>query len=404
MTDIREVPPVPVGIPVSRSDPFAPADELGRLRAHRPISRMTFPDGHLGWLVTSHSAVRAVLSDTRFSSRAEIARSPIATPRGQRPIEEIPPGLFTRMDPPEHTRIRRLLTGEFTVRRMQQLVPRIEQIAEEHLDAMRRQGPPVDLVTAFARPIPSLVICELLGVPYEDRDRFQRDSTVLLDLSASQEDVRAAFTSLQEYLGELVRAKRAEPTDDLLGGLAAGDGLTEAELTTVALTLLVAGHETTANMLSLGPFALLRHPDVLATLRADESLMDGAVEELLRYLSIIHIGPVRTAVEDVELEGHLIKSGDSVVVSLPSANRDAGHFENPDTLDVTRQVHGHVAFGHGVHQCLGQQLARMEMRVGLAALLRRFPTLRLAVPADDVPLGTNAAIYGVLRLPVTWEE
>ena len=393
----------PGGVPTARISPFDPSPELARLRETRPVSRMTFPDGHLGWLVTSHAGVRAVLADNRFSSRADLARAPIAGPRLDQRLPEIPPGLFNRMDEPEHTKYRRLLTGQFTVRRMNQLVPRIERITEEHLDAIENAGPPADLVETFARPIPSLVICELLGVPYTDREEFQRDSAVLFNLSSKPEDAMNAWMSLRRFLGALVRAKQVAPDDDLLSGLVAGGELTEEELITIGMVLLIAGHETTAKMLALGTFALLRHPDQLVLLRADPTLINGAVEELMRYLTIIHIGPVRTALEDVELDGHLVKAGDSVALSLPAADRDPAKFTDPDRLDVTRSAQGHVGFGHGIHQCLGQQLARIEMRVGYSALFRRFPTLCLAIPAEEVPMGTDMAIYGVHRLPVTWE-
>lgn len=394
---------VPHGLPTARRCPFDPPAELARLREQRPISRMIYPDGHEGWLVTGHRAVRAVLADLRFSSRQELIRHfPIPNPfSGQEP----PPtrrGALTGADPPEHTRYRRLLTGQFTVRRMQQLTPRIERIAEDHLDQLEHAGPPADLVRSFAVPIPSLVICELLGVPYGDHERFQRDSATLFNLDTPAENLTAAMTDLTEFLADLVERKRAEPKDDLLSGLVTGGALDGEELVTIGMTLLVAGHETTANMLALGTFALLEHPAAPAMLRADPALIDNAVEELLRYLSIVHIGPTRAATEDVELDGVLIRAGEMVTVNLPAANRDPARFTRADELDITRPATGHVAFGHGVHQCLGQQLARIEMRVAYPALLRRFPELRLAVPAEDVPVRPNPAIYGLDRLPVTW--
>ena len=394
--------PTPNGTPTRRSCPFAPPAELIALRNERPVSRMIYPDGHEGWLVTGYSAVRAVLADVRFSSRPELLRSPVSIVADRERPQHPTPGIITQFDPPEHTRYRRLLTGQFTVRRMNQLTPRIEQITEEHLDAMEKAGPPVDLVQAFALPIPSLVICELLGVPYDRRAEFQHNSRVLFDLTSATEQVRSAVDGLERFLRELVAHKRAEPDDDLLSGLLATGELTDEELANIGLVLLVAGHETTANMLALGAFALLQHPEQLALLRADPDLAGNAVEELLRHLSIVHIGPIRTAVADVEVEGQLIRAGESVTVSVPGANWDPERFPEPDRLDITRRATGHVAFGHGVHQCLGQQLARVEMRVGYPALLRRFPGLRLAVSPADVPLRTEMAIYGVHQLPVAW--
>ena len=395
--------PVPTELPTKRSSPFDPPEELARLREEQSVRRLHYPDGHLGWLVTGLADARAVLSDPRFSARGDIRHSPIDDKGRNQFRRTVPPGFFVVMDPPDHTRYRRLLTGQFTVRRMNQLAPRIEQITEQHLDAMERGGPPADLVEAFALPIPSLVICELLGVPYDDRDGFQQDSRTLVSLTATPEETEAALLSLQRYMYALVQRKRAEPTDDLLTGLVQGGELNDEDLAGIGVLLLLAGHETTANMLALGTFTLLRKPDQLALLRADPALMDGAVEELMRYLTILQYGVGRVAKEDLEIGGQLISAGETVTVSLPAANRDPDRFEGGEVLDVTRVAAGHLGFGHGIHQCLGQQLARIEMRIGYAALLRRFPTLRLAMPPEEVPLRTDMAIYGVYRLPVTWE-
>ncbi len=389
-------------LPLDRTSPFDPPSDLEAFRAAGPISPLHFPDGSVGWLVTQHALARRVLADNRFSARQELRRFPLKMARASQPIPPAAPGMFIRMDEPSHGRYRKLLTGQFTVRRMNQLTPRIQQITDDRLDEMSRSGPPVDLVQAFALPIPSLVICELLGVPYEERDRFQHTTSKIVRLSATLEEVNAAVEELNAYLSELVDRKRAEPTDDMLSGLVSTGELDQEELINMALLLLAAGHETTANMLSLGTFALLQHPDQLAVLMSDPSVIENAVEELLRYLSIIHIGPARAALEDVDLDGVSVKKGDQLVISTPVANRDPSHFSSPDALDLHHVVTGHLAFGHGVHQCLGQQLARIEMRVGYASLFKRFPTLRLAIPASEVPLKTDMAIYGVHELPVTW--
>jgi Cytochrome P450 len=394
--------PDAVTLPITRQTPFDPPGELGRWRDEAPLRRLAYPDGHLGWLATGYDAVRAVLGDPRFSNRVEIAHVPLRQMMVARDILRFPPGMFLRMDPPEHTRYRRLLTGQFTVRRMRLLEPRIEAIVADRLAEMAAAGPPADLVPAYALPIPSLVICELLGVPYRDHERFQRDSATLLALERSEKEKLAAFDDLFGYLGDLVRHKRDEPGDDLLSGLAASGELSHAELTGVALLLLVAGHETTANMIALGTFTLLRHPGQLAAVRDEPGVAERAVEELLRYLTIVQFGPTRTATEDVEIEGRTIRAGETVTLALAAANRDPARFDRPDELDVRRPVAAHLAFGHGVHQCLGQQLARTELRVALPALLRRFPGLRLAVPYDEVPMRTDMNIYGVHRLPVTW--
>ncbi|WP_063732659.1 cytochrome P450 [Streptomyces sp. RTd22] len=400
--------PIPHGLPKERdAGPFDPPRDITRLREARPVSPMAFPDGHQGWIVTGYDAVRQLMADTRFSSRQdigvlhvpyEIPGLPVVTEPS--PVE---PGLFIAMDPPDHTRLRTKLTGAFTVKRMKMLEEHIVDIAERQLDHMARLTPPVDLVKEFALPLPSLVICELLGVPYGDREQFQVNSVRFLNKELPFDEKIAAYTEMNAYLSELVTRKRAAPGEDILSDLARHDDLAIEELTGIAFLLLLAGHETTANMLGLGTFALLEHPEQLAELRADPDLMPGAVEELMRYLSVVDI-VYRYAAEDLELGGEIIGKGSSVVVSMLAANRDPRRFDNPDTLDIRRKARGHLSFGHGVHQCLGQQLARVEMRAGFEGLLRRFPTLRLAVPADEVRLRTNMQIYGVHELPVTWTE
>ncbi|MFI0260376.1 cytochrome P450 [Streptomyces sp. NPDC017056] len=383
--------------------PFDPPAGLTAL-SDRPIRRLRYTDGHLGWLATGHAAARKVLSDPRFSARYEFLHLPIPMP-GMEGLTEIPPapvGDFLGLDAPEHTRFRRLLTGKFTVRRMRQLSERVEQFTHECLDAMEQAGPTADLVEAFARPVPALMICELLGVPYADRDRFQGHVATLFDQTAEAEARGEAYAAVGAFMGELVAAKRAEPTDDLLSDLTTS-GLTEEELIGVGGVLLAAGLDTTANMLGLGTFALLSNPDQLAALRADPDLAEQTVEELLRYLSVAD--PIlRSALEDVEVEGQLIKAGETVTVSVQAADRDPHKFPDPDRLDIHRKATGHLAFGHGAHQCLGQQLARVEMTVAFPALFARFPTLRLAVPPQEVPLRERANIYGVVSLPVTWDK
>ncbi|MYT34042.1 MULTISPECIES: cytochrome P450 [unclassified Streptomyces] len=389
-------------LPITRPEgcPFDPPAELAELREEQPLRRMRYPDGHVGWLATGYSVSRAVAGDPRFSSRYELMHAPFPG------TEEVtfppaPVGDLTGIDPPHHTRYRRLLMGKFTVRRMRELTSRVEQITVEHLDAMERQGPPVDLVKAYAHPLPALMICELLGVPYAERELFQEHAMGASSTDGTMEDQYAAMAALQEYVGKLVLAKRARPTDDLLSDLT-GTDLTDEELAGVGSFLLGAGLDTTSNMLGLGTFALLTHPDQAAALRADPALADQAVEELMRYLTIAHTG-VRTALEDVELDGQLIKAGETVTLAIQAANRDPARFPDPDTLDLRRRATGHLAFGHGIHQCLGQQLARIEMRVAFPALFTRFPTLRLAIPPEEVPLRTDLTMHGVQSLPVTWD-
>ncbi|WP_158895161.1 cytochrome P450 [Amycolatopsis anabasis] len=400
--------PVPQGLPMERdAGPFDPPRQITRLREARPVSPLLFPDGHEGWLVTGYDAVRQLMADTRFSSRQDlgIIHLPYETPGMPVVTEPSPqmPGMFVAMDPPDHTRLRRKLTGAFTVKRMKLLEEQIIDVAERQLDELARLTPPVDLVKEFALPVPSLVICELLGVPYADRETFQVNSAQLMVRDQTLDEKMAAFVAMNTYLAELVTRKRADPGEDLLSDLARQDDLTIEELTGIGFLLLLAGHETTANMLALGTFALLEHPEQLAELRADPGLMPDAVEELMRYLSVADVF-YRYATEDLELGGETIAKGSTVAISLLAANRDPRRFDNPDTLDFHRKARGHLAFGHGIHQCLGQQLARIEMRAGFDGLLCRFPNLKLAVPADEVKLRTDMNIYGVHELPVTWTE
>jgi cytochrome P450 len=384
-------------LPIDRGD--RPLDPPAELHERGPLSRLAYAGGHTGWLVTSHALARTVLADQRFSSRAELRKFAIRENPNPEPAR---PGMFISMDPPDHGHYRKLLTGQFTVRRMNELIPRIQEIATDHIEAMRRTGPPVDLVPSFSLPIPSLVICELLGVPYSDRARFQEQAGRLLRLTSSIKEVRASFDEMEQYLLELVSVKRRKPGDDMLSGLITGGELNDGEIANMGFLLLIAGHETTANMLALGTFTLLTNPEQLALLRSDPGLIDNAVEELLRYLTIVHFGASRTALEDVELAGQVIKAGEPVSISLPVANRDPMRFVDADRLNLKGSAAQHLAFGHGIHQCLGQQLARIEMRIGFNALLRGFPTLRLAVEPDEVPMRDDMAIYGVHKLPVTW--
>ncbi|MEU7768651.1 cytochrome P450 [Nocardia sp. NPDC049190] len=399
---------IPHGLPLERdAGPFDPPRRITQLREARPVSPMVFPDGHEGWLVTGYDVVRQLMADIRFSSRQDIGilHIPYETPNMLAATEPSPqtPGLFIAMDPPDHTRLRRKLAGAFTVKRMKTLEAQIIDITERQLDELTRLTPPVDLVKEFALPVPSLVICEMLGVPYADRENFQINSAKFLVKDQQLDEKIAAYGAMTTYLAELVTRKRAEPGQDILSDLARHDDLTIEELTGMAFLLLFAGHETTANMLALGTFALLEHPEQLAELRADPDLLPDAVEELMRYLSVVDI-LFRYATADIELGGETIREGSTVIVSMLAANRDPQRFDNPDTLDIHREARGRLSFGHGIHQCLGQQLARIEMRAGFAGLLRRFPTLELAIPAGEVKLRTDMNIYGVHELPVTWTE
>jgi cytochrome P450 len=386
-----------------RRNGFDPVEELARARDGEGVVRVETPFGLPAYLVCRHEDVRQVLSDpARFSS----AVSPFL---GSGEVDEeemakLRAGSLIEFDPPEHTRLRRMLTPEFTVRRMRRLEPRITEIVEAALDGLERADKPADLVAHFALPVPSLVICELLGVPYADRAEFQERSVRLLDTSLPMEQQIAARREDRAYMAGLVARAQADPGEDLLGMLVRehGEDLSTDELIGIAGLLLLAGHETTSNMLALGTLALLRHPDQLALIRDDPARIEPAMEELLRWLSIVQALPPRRTTTEVEIAGHAIPAGSLVICSLPAANRDGAFIDDPDTLDIARGAAGHVAFGHGVHHCLGAPLARMEMRIAFPALLRRLPGLALADPDAQADFRVFSFVYGLNSLPVTW--
>ncbi|QCX80455.1 Pentalenic acid synthase [Streptomyces sp. YIM 121038] len=389
-------------VPWERTHRFDPPAVFDALRAERPLARMTYPDGHEGWLATGHDVVRKVLGDPRFSHSTEIGHFPV-THQGQLvPNHPKIPGMFIHMDPPDHTRYRRLLTGEFTVRRASQLTERVKAVAAEQVAVMRAHGAPADLVETFARPLVLRVLAELVGLPYDEREHYEHAPTLLHDPDADPQEVAAAFEKAGSFFVEVIERKRKQPGDDLLSRLTADGELTTEELCNIVVLLLFAGYETTESALSVGVFALLHHAEQLAKLRSDPTRIDAAVEELLRYLTVNQYHTYRTALEDLELNGETVKKGDTVTVSLPAANRDPAKFTCPEKLDIGRDTAGHVAFGYGIHQCLGQNLARVELRAGLAALLGEFPGLRLAVATDEVPLRLKGSVFAVKSLPVSW--
>lgn len=395
------VPALPTARPPGR--PCDPPDELVALRERGPLVPLRHPDGHLGWLVTGHRTVRAILADRRFSSRYELLHMPVPglDLGGLDAIPAAPLGDLTGVDDPEHARLRRPLVAWFTARRMQRLGARIAEFSGVLLDAMAAAGPPADLVEAYAAPLPARVICAVLGVPYEDREHFTGLALTITDFGAAFDARAAAFTAIHEYLLTLVTAKRAVPTDDVLGELTATD-LTDDELAGLGAFVLVAGLDTTAHVIALGTFALLEHPEQLAALRADpDGLAGRAVEELLRWTTVAHLN-VRAAVEDVEIEGVTIAAGQTVTLAQGIANRDPEAFGDPDTLDLTRRATGQLAMGHGVHQCLGQHLARTVLRSAIPALVIRFDDLRLAVPPAQVPVRVGAPVHGLRALPLSW--
>ncbi|MFB6718291.1 MULTISPECIES: cytochrome P450 [unclassified Streptomyces] len=392
-----------ISFPQDRTCPYHPPTEYRpKGDGHRPLSLVRLFDGRRVWLVTGHAEARALLVDPRLSSNRENPAFPMVTERLARSTKRRVELLG--VDDPEHNERRRMLIPSFSVKRTAALRPRIQETVDRLLDAMIEQGPPADLVSAFALPVPSMVICSLLGVPYADHEFFEAQSRRLLrgPDAADVEDARAA---LDEYFRTLIARKRAEPGEGLLDELIAqqldSGALNREELVQLSEILLVAGHETTANMISLGTFTLLQYPDQLDRLRTSEELMPSAVEELLRFLSIAD-AISRVATEDMEVGGVTIRAGDGVVLATSVINRDETVYAAPDELDLGRQSRHHVAFGFGIHQCLGQNLARAELEIALRTLFDRLPELRLAAPVDEIPFKPGDTIQGMLELPVAW--
>ncbi|MEV7423846.1 cytochrome P450 [Streptomyces sp. NPDC091212] len=396
--------------PLSRASgcPFDPPPQYATLREEAPVSPIRLWNGQVAWLLTRYADQRAVLADPRFSADVTRPGHPAqsAGVEASRNLDRLP---FIARDDPEHNHQRLMFTAHFTVKRVAAMRPRIQEIIDRLLDDMEAAGPPADLVSAFALPMPSLVISELLGVPHRDRGLFQRAARALVTLDSTPEQARAASGELAAYLDELITVKEREPADDLLSTLVVervrtGE-LDRRHLVENAILLLSAGHETTANMTALGTLALLHHPEQLATVRDsdDPARVANAVEELLRYLTITHSGRRRVATEDVEIAGTVVRAGEGVVLANDAGNRDGTVFPDPDRLDIDRpEVRRHMAFGHGSHQCLGQNLARAELQLAYPALLRRFPGLRTTVPDGELRFKEDMLVYGVHELPVAW--
>ncbi|GGU31739.1 cytochrome P450 [Lentzea flava] len=386
-------------------DPHRPLDlppEYARLRAERPVQKVTTPAGDTAWLVSRYADVRALLADTeRFS--AEVMNP--GYPRYLFPVDP-QPGAFVTVDPPEHTHYRRMIMSMFTKKKAEEVRPQAQKLVDERIDAILKMPQPVDLVTHFARPIPLTVVCELLGVPYKDRLAFGRWINTLVETTSSQAHRNAAAGALFGYLTKLVAQKEKEPTDDVLGRLvsnqmAAGE-LKREEAVVIGMMLLSAGYDTTASSIALSILTLLEHPDQLVKLRENPDLIVGAVEELLRHQNVMQCGVGRVAKVDLEIAGQPIKAGEGIIALLSSADRDESVYSDPDTLDITRKDSTPLAFGHGIHSCIAKFLSRVELQVALLTLITRIPTLALAKPADELRFRDGAIVYSLRELPVTW--
>jgi cytochrome P450 len=392
-----------------RAYPFSDPDRLyldplyAELRRQEPVVQVRLPFGETAWLATRYEDVRVVLGDARFSRAASVGRDePRMTP------QLIGSGILG-MDPPDHSRLRRLVAMAFTARRVDLLRPDTTEIADELVDAMIAGGSPADLVEQFAAPLPIQVICRLLGVPASDQEKFRTWSEAIISTtSLAPEQIMEYLGSLHAYMGGLIAQRRQEPTDDLLGAMvqardADNDRLTEQEMVELASGILAVGHETTVSQIPNFVYVLLTNPEQLALLQSRPDLIPSAVEELMRYVPLGAASSfARYATEDIELGGVRIRAGEPVIASLSSANRDGDVFADPDGLDLTREVNPHIGFGHGVHHCLGAQLARMELQVALGTLLTRLPGLSLAVDDKELDWKPGQLVRGLRSLPVTW--
>jgi cytochrome P450 len=377
--------------------PLAPPTQFARWRGSEGLQLAMWKDKPT-WIISRYADIRAALLDPRLSANTMSFDL----------SDTSAPVIFPRIDDPEHNRLRRMMTRDFTFKRAEAMRPQIQDLVDGFLDDMIADGSPADLVRAFALPVPSLVISLLLGVPYQDHEFFQRHSSTGLDSTASPEQKAESGLALFTYMSELVARKEREPGDDLMSRLVSdyvATGQLSCETAAMdGLILLSAGHETSANMIALGTVALLEHPDEFDRLRTtdDAAVAHEIVEELMRYLSIVHSQVDRVAVEDLEIGGQFIRAGDAVLMNLPAGNWDPEFVDEPDTFNTRRGSRGHLGFGFGVHQCIGQNLARAELQIALSTLVRRLPGLRLAVPAEQLRFMNDQEIYGMHELPVAW--
>lgn len=395
----------PPDFPMTRESPLNPPSGYRRVREAGGLARVRLWNGRVAWLVTGYEEARSLLSDPRISADRTNERFPYPSPG--REALETSGRTFIMMDPPEHTRLRRVFTRYFAVKRIERLRPIVQEIVDDLITGIAELGPPVDLVEHLAREVPARTICRVLGIPAEERFYFQELDNERNTLGTSPEAVVRATEKMLDYADKLIAAKQRQPDDGLVSALVQEQldaGTIERDELIAAIRLLItAGHETTTNMIGLGVLTLLRNPEQLAQLQADPALVPQAVEELLRYISVFHISPTRVATDTIEIAGQVIEAGDGVIPVIAGANRDGAVFPDPDAFDIHREARHHVAFGYGVHQCLGQPLARVELQVVFETLFRRIPTLRLAVEPDRLTV-KEYAFLSLVELPVTWDS
>ncbi|MEN3534587.1 cytochrome P450 [Microbispora sp. ZYX-F-249] len=385
-------------LPFDRPDVLEISPGFGELRSRAPITKVTTAMGDEAWLVTGYAEIRQVFGDDRFGRSHP--DPPSAARLSNNALLGGPTGDYAT-ERSVHTRMRRLLSPAFSARRMRSLSDRVGALTGRLLDRLAEQGPPADLHAGLSLPLPIQVICELLGVPYEDRDRFRAMAEAMTDLRHPERSA-AAQVEMNTYTYEIVKAKRDHPAEDVYSDLA-NAALPEDDVARIAGGLLFAGHETTVNQIDYGVLLFLRNPAQRDALRSDPSLLDGAVEEIMRVASPSEHGLVRYAHEDVELAGVRIRAGELVMLSTPAANRDERVYPDPDSFDIRRRdPQPHVGFGHGPHHCLGASLARVELRAVFGSLFARFPTLALAVPYEELRAHTDRLAGGFDTLPVMW--
>jgi cytochrome P450 len=389
--------------PFERSSPLDPPPLFAQLRSECPVSKVSTWNGSPAWLLTRFADIRALLVSPGVSSDLTLEGFPepsatVAAARGGQKN-------FVRMDPPQHDIHRRMLAADFKIHHVAELKDYLDELVDRLLDRMEEQGGPVDLVDALAQPVPASVICKILDIPLERGDFFQDRVNTWMSLDNPPEVASQANRDIVAYFDQVVDERFDAMGDDLISRLIEGQvktgKLAKTELLHILQLLLVGGFDTTANMIALGTLTFLQNPDQLAKLRENPDLVQGAVEELLRYLSVAHQVAFRLATDDIDVGGTCIHAGEGVIAPIAAANRDPEVFEDPDRFDITRDARRHLAFGFGLHQCLGQPLARIELQVVFGKLFQRFPALRLAEDAHKLDF-RNSMIYGVAALPVTW--
>jgi cytochrome P450 len=390
--------------PMSRTEPFDPPPDYAKLREGQPFARVRLWDGTYPYLLTKYADIRAVLSNPKFS--CEPNREGFPHVFEGRMVADKADRSFLRLDNPEHDRLRRMVTREFTVRRIEQLKPRIQETVDRLITRYAQLPRGADFVEHFSAPLPKEIITFLLGIPYEDHHFFHDATRIQFGSKSTPAQVRRSLDDLFAYLDALITRKDRDPQDDIASRLVVEQlrpgHIDRLTLINIVRLLLSAGHQTTQNMTALGVLTLLQHPNQLALIKRDPAMIPGAVEELLRFSSVLHVGARRVALEDINENGTLVKAGEGVICSIPAANRDPELFPNPDNLDVARDSAGHVAFGFGIHQCLGQVLARAELQVVYELLFKRLPNLRLAVPFEQLRFRHDMFVYGVHELPLAW--